>query len=73
MIYLAYDHADGSPIIEGIERASTPGRRVYVGRKKVPRVRGGLGIAIVSTPQGVLTDKEARQAGVGGELVARVW
>ena len=52
---------------------STPGRRVYVGRKKIPRVRGGLGIAIVSTPQGVLTDREARQAGVGGDVVARVW
>jgi small subunit ribosomal protein S8 len=72
-IYLAYDHVDGSPVIEGIRRKSTPGRRVYVGRMEIPRVRGGLGIAIVSTPQGVMSDKEARQLGVGGELVAEVW
>jgi len=72
-IYLAYDHEDGSPIIEGLQRMSTPGRRVYVGCREIPRVRGGLGVVIVSTPQGVLTDKEARAAGVGGELVAKVW
>jgi small subunit ribosomal protein S8 len=72
-IYLAYDHTDGSSVIEGIRRVSTPGRRVYVGRNKIPRVRGGLGTAIVSTSTGVLTDKEARQAGVGGELMAEVW
>ncbi|MBD3235365.1 MAG: 30S ribosomal protein S8 [Candidatus Eisenbacteria bacterium] len=72
-IYLAYDHVDGSPIIEGIQRVSTPGRRVYVGRDDVPRVRRGLGVAIVSTPQGVLTDKEARRAGIGGEVMAAVW
>jgi small subunit ribosomal protein S8 len=72
-IYLRYDHADGSSVIEGLQRVSTPGRRVYIGTDKIPRVRGGLGTAIISTPRGVLTDKEARQAGVGGELVARVW
>lgn len=72
-IYLAYDHADGSAVIEGIKRVSTPGRRVYVGRTEIPRIRGGLGIAIVSTPKGVLSDKEARQAGVGGEFVAEIW
>jgi len=72
-IYLAYDHVDGSPILEGIKSVSTPGRRVYVGHRNIPRVRGGLGVAIVSTPQGVLTDKEARKAGIGGEVVATVW
>jgi small subunit ribosomal protein S8 len=72
-IYLKYDRADGSAIIEGLKRESTPGRRVYVNKGQLPRVRGGLGTAIITTPKGVLTDKEARQAGVGGELVATVW
>lgn len=72
-IYLKYDSADGSSIIEGLQRVSTPGRRCYVGKDAIPRVRGGLGTAILSTPQGVLTDKEARRAGVGGEVLARVW
>jgi small subunit ribosomal protein S8 len=72
-VVLRYDRNDGSAVIEGLDRVSTPGRRVYVGSKEIPRVRGGLGTAIISTPKGVLTDKEARQAGVGGELVAKVW
>ncbi len=72
-IYLKYDRTDGSPVIEGLQRESTPGRRVYVTREELPRVRGGLGTAIITTPKGVLTDKEARRAGVGGELVATVW
>ncbi|MBM3317619.1 MAG: 30S ribosomal protein S8 [Candidatus Eisenbacteria bacterium] len=70
---LRYDRSDGTPVIEGLERVSTPGRRVYIGAREIPRVRGGLGTAILSTPRGVMTDREARQAGVGGELVARVW
>jgi small subunit ribosomal protein S8 len=72
-IYLKYDPADGSSVIEGIQRMSTPGRRLYVGHHKIPRIRGGLGTAIISTSQGVITDKEARQAGVGGEVLASVW
>ena len=72
-VYLKYDRVDGSPIIEGIKRESSPGRRVYVGKGDIPRVRGGLGTAIISTPQGVITDKEARRSKVGGELVASVW
>ena len=72
-IYLKYDRVDGSSVIEGLQRESTPGRRVYVARTELPRVRGGLGTAIITTPKGVLTDKEARRAGVGGELVATVW
>jgi small subunit ribosomal protein S8 len=64
---------DDQPIIEGIERISTPGRRVYVGAKKIPQIRSGLGIAILSTPRGVLTDAQAREAGIGGELLAKVW
>jgi len=64
---------DDQPIIEGIERISRPGRRVYVGAKKIPQIRSGLGIAILSTPRGVLTDAQAREANTGGELLAKVW
>jgi small subunit ribosomal protein S8 len=59
--------------ISGIDRVSKPGRRVYAGRGKLPRVLGGLGIAIVSTSQGVMTDKEAARRGIGGEVLAYVW
>jgi len=71
-IYLRYDTEEKS-IITGLKRVSTPGRRVYVGRHDVPRVQGGMGTAIVSTSQGILTDKEARQRGLGGELLCMVW
>ena len=60
-------------IIEGIERISKPSRRVYVGARDIPRLRGGLGVTILSTAKGVMTDEEAREAHVGGELLARVW
>jgi small subunit ribosomal protein S8 len=63
----------GIPIIERIERVSKPGRRVYVGHKDVPMVRSGIGMAILSTPRGILTDKQAREAHLGGEVLARVW
>lgn len=63
----------GLPIIEQIERASRPGRRMYVGHKEIPTVRNGIGIAILSTPKGVMTDQQARDAHVGGEVLARVW
>jgi len=59
--------------ITGIKRVSTPGRRVYAGRGKLPRVLGGLGVAIVSTSQGVMTDKDASKKGIGGEVLAYVW
>ncbi len=72
-IYLKYDKKTGDSVIEDIQRVSTPGRRIYVRKDEIPRVRGGLGTAIVSTPKGLLTGKEARREGVGGELVAKVW
>ncbi|MFN2591073.1 MAG: 30S ribosomal protein S8 [Actinomycetota bacterium] len=59
--------------INGIKRVSTPGRRVYAGRQDIPRVMGGLGIAILSTSQGILTDRQAVKRGVGGEVIAQVW
>jgi len=61
------------PSITGLKRVSTPGRRVYVPRDGIPRVLGGLGIAILSTSQGVITDRQAKQQGVGGEVLAYVW
>jgi small subunit ribosomal protein S8 len=61
------------PVIQGLERLSKPGRRQYVAADAVPRVFGGMGTAIVSTSRGVMTGHDARRAGVGGELVARVW
>lgn len=64
---------DRRPVILGIERVSRPGRRRYVDHKNVPRVQGGTGTAIVSTSRGVMTGHEARQKGVGGEVVAYVW
>ncbi len=60
-------------VIQHIERVSKPGRRIYVGKAEIPRVLGGLGIGILSTPRGVLTDRDARRAGVGGELLVRVY
>ncbi len=59
--------------ITGLRRVSKPGRRVYVGRDELPRVLGGLGIALVSTSQGVMTDRDAARKGIGGEVLAYVW
>jgi small subunit ribosomal protein S8 len=71
-IRLKYDdHRE--PIIQGIKRVSKPGRRVYAGTEELPRVLGGLGVAIVSTSQGVMTAKEARKRGIGGEVLGQVW
>lgn len=63
----------GSRVINGIERISRPGRRVYAGKDEIPRIMNGLGIAILSTSKGLLTDRQARQAGVGGEVLCKVW
>lgn len=61
------------PVISGLRRVSRPGRRVYAGRREIPRVRSGLGVAILSTPKGVMTGARARQLGVGGEVLCQVW
>ena len=65
--------AGGTPVIRELKRVSTPGLRKYVGVGEIPRVRNGLGMAILSTSQGVLSDREARQKRAGGELLALVW
>jgi len=62
----------GRPVIERIERVSRPGLRVYKGRHDIPQVMNGLGVSIVTTPQGVMTDRKARQAGIGGEVLCYV-
>lgn len=71
-ITLKYDEK-GNRVIDGIKRISKPGLRVYAGKEELPKVLNGLGIAIVSTSKGLKTDKEARELGVGGEVLAYVW
>jgi small subunit ribosomal protein S8 len=71
-VQLRYDD-DGSPIIDGIRRVSRPGRRVYVGVDRIPRVRSGLGTAVLSTPKGIVSDRTARAEAVGGEVLCEVW
>ena len=70
-VYLKYH--EGKPIIRHLERVSRPGRRHYVGKENIPRVRNGLGMAILSTSAGVLSDRTARDQGVGGEVLAVIW
>ena len=72
-VTLKYGADKNEKIITGIKRISKPGLRIYVGKDELPRVLGGLGIAILSTNQGVITDKEARKLQVGGEVLAFVW
>ena len=70
-LYLKY--REGGPVIRHLERVSRPGRRHYVGASDVPSVRAGMGMAILSTSKGLMTDRTARNEGVGGELMALVW
>ncbi len=71
-IFLRYDE-DEQGIIRGLCRVSRPSRRVYVKKDEIPRVRNGLGVAILTTPRGLLTDLQARSAGVGGEVLCHIW
>jgi len=71
-IYLKYDE-NQTPVIHEIKRVSTPGRRIYVGKNEIPRVKNGLGASILSTSKGVLDDAAAREAEVGGEVICTVW
>ena len=71
-VYLKYSNANEAAI-SNLERISKPGCRVYVGRTEIPRVLGGLGINILTTPRGVMTGREARKQGVGGEILCQVW
>jgi small subunit ribosomal protein S8 len=71
-LFMKYDSSNKG-VLRGIKRISKPSRRVYVGKKDIPRVRNGLGVAILTTPRGVFTDSQARNAGVGGEVLCYVW
>ena len=71
-LYLKYDES-GNPVIHGLARQSRPGRRLYAGKTELPEPLGGLGVAIVSTSQGLLAGHDAKKRGVGGEIVCTVW
>jgi len=71
-IYLKYTDTK-ERIIQDLQRVSKPGRRIYVSSKKIPKVYNGFGVAIVSTPRGIMTDKEARLQNVGGEIICNIW
>jgi len=72
-IDLKYQGRDRRPLIRNLSRVSRPGLRIYRNRKELPRVLGGIGIAIISTSSGIMTDREARKRGVGGEILCYVW
>lgn len=71
-IYLKYNE-DSGPVIEGMQRISKPGRRIYSKKGEIPRVLGGYGLVVLSTSQGILSGHEARQRGVGGEVLCQIW
>ena len=71
-VYLKYDDKN-LPLIQRIERVSKPSRRVYAGVEELPKVQGGLGVAVVSTSKGVMSDRQARKLGVGGEVLCQIW
>jgi small subunit ribosomal protein S8 len=71
-VYLKYDN-DKNNIIQGIQRISKPGNRIYVSKNRIPKVLNGLGIALISTSRGVLSDRTCRKEGIGGEVIGYVW
>jgi len=73
LLSLKYKGKEGDPVITALKRISRPGLRVYASRKELPRVLGGLGVAIISTSKGVFTDNKARHQGLGGEVVCYIW
>ena len=73
LVSLKYKGKKRSPLITALKRVSKPGLRVYANRKELPRVLGGLGVAVISTSQGVMTDTKARHQGLGGEVICYIW
>jgi small subunit ribosomal protein S8 len=73
MLSLRYQGKNRQPLIKRLKRVSRPGLRVYSNRRELPRVLGGIGIAIISTSKGIMTDREARKQGVGGEVLCYIW
>ncbi len=72
-VLVSLKYENHQPVLQNVSRISKPGRRVYKGSKGLPRVLDGLGIAIISTPKGLMTDRQARKEGIGGEIMAYVW
>ena len=72
-VVVTMKYVDGTPVLTGLKRSSTPGRRIYSGYSELPRVLNGLGISIVSTTKGLMKDQDARRQKLGGELVCTVW
>ncbi len=73
MLRLTLSYRDESPVLTDLKRISKPGLRVYIDRHSIPVVVGGMGVAVVSTPQGIMTGKEAKKKGIGGELLCEIW
>lgn len=73
VVSLKYKGRNRQPIIQNIRRVSTPGLRVYSKKKDLPRVLGGIGVAVISTSHGIMTDREARKQGIGGEILCYIW
>jgi small subunit ribosomal protein S8 len=73
VITLKYTGRHRQPVIRALKRVSRPGLRVYAGYRELPRVLGGIGIAVISTSRGIMTDREARKNGIGGEVLCYVW
>jgi small subunit ribosomal protein S8 len=73
ILRLTLKYSDSENVISGLKRVSKPGRRVYVGSKEIPRVMGGVGIAILTTPRGIVSDRTCRHESVGGEVICYVW
>ena len=71
-ITLRYDD-EGKPLIAGLSRVSRPGKRVYTGHEKIPLIMGGIGVCILSTPRGLMSGRDARKTGVGGEILCTIW
>lgn len=73
VLRITLKYVNTEPMITGLQRVSTPGRRVYVGKEKVPKTMGGVGVSIITTSKGIMTDTKCRREGVGGEVLCRVW
>ena len=73
ILRIVLKYQDGEPVISGLKRVSRPGLRQYVGSEEIPRVLGGLGVAVISTSHGLMTDKQARGAKLGGEVLCEIW
>ncbi|MFI5304356.1 MAG: 30S ribosomal protein S8 [Nitrospiria bacterium] len=72
-VFLKYHNEQEDRVINNLQRVSSPGKRVYVGKDKIPLIKGGMGVAILSTSKGILTDRESRKKNLGGEIICSIW